>query len=130
MLIWGGRNNASPFNDGARYNPTNNSWSPITTAGAPSVRYRHSAVWTGNELIIWGGWNDTSNLGDGARWNRQQNTWTRMSQANGPAGRRNHTAVWTGDAMLVFGGTDATVPTDTRIHSYVPPRAMSLYLRP
>ena len=43
-------------------------WTP--TPGPPDPRYRHTAVWTGNEMIVWGGYN--FNLGDlntGGRYN-------------------------------------------------------------
>jgi len=45
---------------GARYNPTFNTWGPITTSSAPSARYDHSAVWTDKEMLVWGGCSGTS----------------------------------------------------------------------
>ena len=46
---------ANSFNSGGRYNPDANSWTPTSTTNAPGVRYSHTAVWTGDEMIIWGG---------------------------------------------------------------------------
>ena len=37
-------------------NCTNNTWTATSTAGAPAARERHTAVWTGSEMIVWGGW--------------------------------------------------------------------------
>lgn len=32
-----------------------NTWSPTAVNYAPTVRYHHTAVWTGTEMIVWGG---------------------------------------------------------------------------
>jgi hypothetical protein len=52
MIIWGG-NNGSLLNNGGRYNPSSNTWTSMTTTGAPSARQSHTAIWTGTEMIIW-----------------------------------------------------------------------------
>ena len=52
MIVWGGQNPGF-LNDGGRYNPTSNSWTP--TGKTPTPRRYHAAVWTGSEMIIWGG---------------------------------------------------------------------------
>jgi len=107
MIVWGGSNNGGNFlNDGARYNPTNNTWTPVTTSGAPSGRYGHTAVWTGSEMIVWGGLYNNSGgyLNDGARYNPANNTWTPVTTSGAPSGRIYHTAVWTGSEMIVWGG--------------------------
>ena len=38
MIVWGGYNGSSYFNDGGRYNPAANSWTAVTTTGAPAAR--------------------------------------------------------------------------------------------
>ena len=57
MIVWGGESNNFPFslNTGGRYNPGTDSWTHTSTINAPSARYDHTAVSTGNEMIIWGG---------------------------------------------------------------------------
>ena len=35
MIVWGGLNGSSPFNDGGRYNPAANSWMACRTAARP-----------------------------------------------------------------------------------------------
>ena len=60
MIVWGGQGGfpgVPTLNDGGRYNPADNSWTALTTTGAPTPRYRHTAVWTGSEMIVWGGYN-------------------------------------------------------------------------
>ncbi|MCB1641276.1 MAG: hypothetical protein KDI37_06050 [Xanthomonadales bacterium] len=49
---------------GGRYNPVSDTWGAATALGgtAPSARCRHSAVWSGSEMIIWGGFDGNSAL--------------------------------------------------------------------
>ena len=56
MIVWGGFENDNSFaNTGGRYNPKMDSWTVTSTTNAPDGRYRHTAVWTSNEMIVWGG---------------------------------------------------------------------------
>ena len=58
MIVWGGYSNSSPYylNSGGRYDPTTDTWVATSMgANAPSRRMRHTAVWTGKEMIVWGG---------------------------------------------------------------------------
>ena len=57
MIVWGGQAGfiGHYFNTGGRYDPSTDSWIATSTANAPNGRYRHTAVWTGNEMIVWGG---------------------------------------------------------------------------
>ena len=45
---------AITFEHGGRYDP-HNSWTSTTTTNAPTGQDRHTAVWTGSEMIVWGG---------------------------------------------------------------------------
>jgi N-acetylneuraminic acid mutarotase len=116
MIVWGGLNQAGPpnytttyYGDGARYNPTTDTWSPLSASGAPSPRFEDTAVWTGNEMIIWGGRISTPSnryYNDGARYSPANDTWTAVSTNGAPAARSYHVAVWMGSEMLVWGGYD------------------------
>jgi len=58
MIVWGGQAGLDLgyyFNTGGRYDPSTDSWAATSTVDAPDGRYRHTAVWTGNEMIVWGG---------------------------------------------------------------------------
>jgi N-acetylneuraminic acid mutarotase len=57
MIVWGGQAGAIGhyFNTGGRYDPSTNTWTTTSTDNVPDGRYRHTAVWTGNEMIVWGG---------------------------------------------------------------------------
>ena len=58
MIVWGGQAGLDLgyyFNTGGRYDPSSDRWIATSTVNAPDGRYRHTAVWTGNEMIVWGG---------------------------------------------------------------------------
>jgi N-acetylneuraminic acid mutarotase len=107
MIVWGGDNVISPYysNDGGQYDPVANAWTATTTTSAPSVRFYHSAVWTGSRMIVWGGLGIGSVLlNDGGQYDPVANAWTITTIAGAPLGRYFHTAVWTGSRMIVWGG--------------------------
>jgi N-acetylneuraminic acid mutarotase len=85
---------------------TDDTWIPTTIANAPSARVRHTAVWTGSEMIVWGGVNAGRVLNTGGKYDPGTDTWTATSTTNAPEARTDHTAVWTGSEMIVWGGRD------------------------
>lgn len=99
----------SPLNTGGRYDPTSNTWTAISTLGAPSARVGHTITWTGLEMIVWGG--DISSV-IGARYRPSTNTWKTMTTTGSPSARINHTAVWTGTNVIVWGGSNGTTMGD------------------
>jgi N-acetylneuraminic acid mutarotase len=109
MIVWGGNTSTyaaiyQELNTGGRYTPSTDSWVPTSLAAAPSPRDRHSAVWTGREMIVWGG-GDGQLLNTGGRYDPLTDTWTATSTgANVPSARAIHGAVWTGTSMLVWAG--------------------------
>jgi hypothetical protein len=113
MIIWSGRPNFfanDNLNDGARYNPVTDTWTPISNEGAPTRRSQCGAVWTGSEMIVWGGETEGGvPLADGARYDPATDTWRPISDS-GLEPRMEPTAIWTGSEMIVFGGVDATRP--------------------
>jgi len=115
MIVWGGGyydTTTHHFNTGGRYDPTTEDWTPTSTgANVPSERSRHSAVWTGTEMIVWGGANESDRLSTGGRYDPTTDGWTGTSTGTFvPNGRQLHTAVWTGTEMIVWG---ADIPTST-----------------
>jgi N-acetylneuraminic acid mutarotase len=116
MIVWGGYDYVHNlyFNTGGRYNPTTDSWTATSITNAPSVRYAHTAVWTGSEMIVWGGFAGIGNyLNTGGRYDPSTDSWTATSRTNAPAGRAGHTAVWTGSEMIVWGGGNGTTYFNT-----------------
>jgi N-acetylneuraminic acid mutarotase len=118
MIVWGGQENflnGSLLATGAQYDPASDSWSNLSSIGAPSARRDHSAVWTGSAMLIWGGngGENTPFLRSGARYSPGTNAWAGISLTNAPTERRGHTAVWSGQRMLVWGGLGPPGPLNT-----------------
>jgi N-acetylneuraminic acid mutarotase len=106
MIIWGGlfsdhSTYYAPLDSGGKYNPSTNSWVLTSTTNAPSIRYSHTAVWTGTQMIVWGGYPYTNT---GGRYDPAADSWTATSTTGAPFARDYHIAVWTGDEMIVWGG--------------------------
>ena len=114
MIVWGVTDiNLNDLNTGGRYNPTGDSWMPISTVNAPSARDSHTAVWTGTEMVVWGGEfcppgcpepPGPVSFDTGARYSPGTDSWLATSVANAPHARDSHTAVWIGSEMIVWGG--------------------------
>ena len=119
MIIWGGYSQfyTEYKNDGWRYNPSANGWTPISTGtNVPDGRCMHSAVIIDDEMIIWGGrYDDTGDayLNDGGRYNLISDTWdTISSDVNCPSARGNHTAIAIGNEMIIWGGNSYYSPSN------------------
>lgn len=120
LILWGGDDaevleetgyadvDPHPVGTGGRYDPASERWVPMSTEHAPSARYRHTAVWTGDEMIVWGGVSETAiRLADGGRYDPRSDRWRGLSMS-GLRPRSHHTALWTGTEMIVFGGLGPT----------------------
>jgi N-acetylneuraminic acid mutarotase len=63
IIVWGGIsgwNGQFATNAGGCYDLGTDTWQSTTTAGAPSVRGSHVAVWDGSQMVAWGGYNGVS----------------------------------------------------------------------
>jgi len=116
MLVWGGVfDQSNTYSDnGGRYDPATDSWAPISTGNMPHARLRHTAAWTGTEMIVWGGQvGYPSYLNTGGRYTPSIDNWTDTSTTDAPFARNLHTAIWTGTEMIVWGGNEFGYPLDT-----------------
>lgn len=108
MIVWGGRSSFAPRehqNDGALYDPDNDTWRRMSNVGAPAARSQMAAVWTGEELLVWGGWTDGGECPpSGGSYHPRTDTWTPLPLENAPEGRLEPASVWTGREMIVWGG--------------------------
>jgi N-acetylneuraminic acid mutarotase len=108
LVIWGGyvyTGIYTYFNDGARYNPTTKTWSPLGVTGVPAGRgecaYGYNAATS--EMVIWGGFNGPR-LTDGARYNFTTQSWSAINNAGNP-GQLLNTAFTMGTGRLyIWGG--------------------------
>lgn len=112
MIIWGGNNADVYWITGGRYDPLTDTWSRMTSIGAPGGRIAHSAIWTGTEMIIWGGRRGGVTQ-SGGRYNPLTDRWRPTSTIGAPSPRELHTAVWTGVEMIIFGGSDSSNAMNT-----------------
>ncbi len=105
MIVWGGvydLDNPTNPTGGGRYNPDTDSWTPTSQVDVPAGRVRHTAVWTGSEMIVWGGCTDLycglsfeEIFLTGGHYNPQTNTWAPTTASGGhpPRARRAHSRV-------------------------------------
>ena len=127
-----------PLDDGASYDPTSNTWTPLPFVGAPTARASHTAVWTGMEMLIWGGASASNNQptwpADAAGSAPDSMQWTPLPTDGAPRPRSLHTAIWTDQEMLIWAGFAAGTPLgdgvdlQTRIRM-MPPKACRSILR-
>ncbi|MFI5297436.1 MAG: hypothetical protein ACHREM_05005 [Polyangiales bacterium] len=115
MIVWGGEDGPSTafvLGDGARYNPTTDSWTSMSAGtNSPSARAGHVAAWTGTEMLIWGGAGSSGLAYDGALYNPKTDSWRRMSTVGAPSPRvltNLGTHLWTGTQLVVWGGSDSS----------------------
>ena len=111
-IFWGGQGNGGELANGGRLEcdagGVPQSWATVATTSAPSARTRHTAVWTGTNMIVWGGQQGGAYVGDGAAYNPASDSWTSLPAVGAPVARANHVAVWSGTEMLIYGGEDNT----------------------
>jgi hypothetical protein len=107
IIVWGGRvtNSNVVTNTGVSYNPITDSWSAISTTGAPSARYDHEAVWVGDKMLVWGGTNGSGAVDNGALYDPSTDTWTSISLAGRPNGHFETQFIWTGEKAFIWGGS-------------------------
>lgn len=86
-----------------------NTWSSMTTVGAPEWdRYDHP-VWTGTEMILFDYAFDTQQWKPtGARYNPATDSWSSINMSRAPSPRGFFSAIWTGSEMIVWGGLSLT----------------------
>lgn len=131
MLVWGGRSTTDSFDGkggGVRYDPASDTWGGMTiSVGAPVARSRHTAVWTGSQMVIWGGQQGTVYLRSGSFYDpaaddggQTDSIWTEMDINGSPTNRTGHTAIWTGSEVVFWGGQAEPSQTSEAGSSYVP----------
>jgi hypothetical protein len=114
VLVWGGTagftdtGGATPFLDGAAYNPRTDRWRRIPPAPI-RPRLALGGVWTGSEFVVSGGPPNTIGrapstadaVTDGAAYDPATNRWRTIAAA--PIRVTQGVVRWTGRLMLVFG---------------------------
>jgi Galactose oxidase, central domain len=111
-IIWGGTDGANEFDDGAAYNPADNTWRTLAESGLAPRRVE--AVWTGTEMIVnagaSGGDRETRNgelaLADGAAYDPISDSWRAIAPGLAHPG---FVPIWTGTDLVMFAKGSAGV---------------------
>jgi hypothetical protein len=80
MVVWSGTFGIAStwVQDGAMYDPTRDSWRPMSAAGAPEYgRTRVEMVWSGQAVHFFGGYNGDLNAGSGVVFNTLETFYPR-----------------------------------------------------
>jgi N-acetylneuraminic acid mutarotase len=110
MIVYGGLHQdpfeapGTPAVGGGRYNPSTDTWSPLSIVGAPVARSSACSGWTGRYLLYWAGDLGGGLRNDGARYEPATDTWSPISAIGAPAARKWATATWAGNVWVVWGG--------------------------
>jgi N-acetylneuraminic acid mutarotase len=123
MIVWGGYDSTggAPLNDGARYDPVADAWTPLPPVAATFTSdIATSIVWTGSEMILWNGGqaeegqtgNDRLRVPTLHAYDPLLDTWRVSTSGWEPylavvdpfslVGAKGYRAFWTGDRMLVM----------------------------
>jgi len=99
---------------GGLYDATADTWTTISSANAPSLRFGHTAVWTGSQAVVYGGQRrvwvpSVQSCGvelpaDGARYDPITDSWSPMAVRPPSSNNQDLTAVWSGSQVLYYGG--------------------------
>lgn len=124
FLVWGGgtgdQANGGVRDEGAAYDPGTDTWRML----APSpleARERHTAVWTGEEMVVWGGTRHHHGVGglhDGARYDPETDAWRPMAAAPRGTDRSTGQAVMVGGDVVIGGGSGPTGREEARVLRY------------
>ena len=124
MIIWGGLNGGVALNTGSLYDPVANTWTALSTVGAPAARQSHYAVGTNQgdgKMLIWGGIIGGTPVATGALYDVGTNTWGPLGAPLAPSARTGDTLTYVGKYIVQWGGqtTGATYPSDAHTYDYV-----------
>lgn len=114
LLVWGGSGGVIPdraLGDGAAFDPSTGTWTPLPSEGAPSPRWAAHVAWTGRWMLVWGGVGCGADraggpgfCGDGARYDAAAGVWSSMASSGAPSARSGAAAAWNGSGFVVWGG--------------------------
>lgn len=106
-ILWGGTDPTETYRlgDGAMFDPVLNTWTPMSSSGAPSPRDGFQEVWLGDRMWLYGGYDQSGQYPTNVYYYYPAtDQWTSLAPANGPGRINRFSAVWTGTEILVFGG--------------------------
>ena len=86
MVLFGGSQNSSSFNDTWIFDTLNNTWTELTPISSPPARQAASMAFdsSSGQIILFGGSDNGSTLNDTWIFDIQANTWTELTPATSP----------------------------------------------
>lgn len=112
MVLFGGWNTTTTFNDTWTYDPAANTWVDLEPAGGPPLaRALHQMVYDSSikKSVMFGGGNSSATFDDAWLFDLGENTWTKAAaEGDPPSARAGHSMVYdpSARAILVFGGSN------------------------
>ncbi len=108
VILFGGVLNggSTRMNDTWIYDLSDNTWTEMTTIGAPSARFGTAMGYIGSDqVLLFGGHDNTNKLSDTWIYDLSTNTWSSAITVTIPVGRYDHEMSYLGsDKVLMFGG--------------------------
>jgi hypothetical protein len=118
LVVWGGLDaDDAPTKDGARWDPTTDAWTPMSTKNAHARRVE-GAVFTGDVVAVLGEIPEALDLdvhpGTLGLYNPKLDRWWSLA---GPFVSEGMALTWTGRELVAWGGFDGTnmSPTGDRV---------------
>lgn len=80
--------------------------SPVSLTNAPQGTERHTAVWTGKEMVVIGGYDDATQTSVASLkvYDPRSDLWRQLSVPQELGARHDVAAVWTGQEIFIWGG--------------------------
>jgi hypothetical protein len=108
MVVWGGGDAAGTQDraDGARYDPSSNTWLPMSNAGALPPRRAPYGLWTGSRVLFFGGFDKTGKpLGGVSLYDPSNDSWSPSGGGKDqPPPVLDPTLGFSGSLLIVYGG--------------------------
>jgi hypothetical protein len=107
LFVWGGCDGAgdgacdaaaSAVATGGLYNPETDTWRAVSTDGAPTLKARAVAAWTGRQVVVFDGTN-------GAAYDPASGVWRALPTTDAPQLRDGGALAWTGSALIAWGAS-------------------------
>jgi hypothetical protein len=108
MFIWGGNSGTATLNTGSVYDLASDSWTTVTSTGAPAATSQSAAVYTGAEVVLSGGYTGSAFSTLAAAFNPTAGSWRTLSATGAPAARARHSLVLVGSRIIAWGGWNGT----------------------
>lgn len=128
MIVFGGRNSTTPYNDISVFNLLSNQWVSVTTTGPPPPpRAFHSAVVDTyyHNMYVYGGTDGTNFFQDLYELNLDTFAWTCITNTTSAGPRAWHVAVMSHSrVMVVYGGIESSGTTLGDVQCFSPDTQM------